>query len=115
MNLKLGLVFSHASNGHTQLPNFGINSLLLSLSAQFYDKTTKNYQLNHNKIKQPKSPRSFDIGRSQGVGFNEYGDKDGPVGSPKKGVHSTSLFVGKTFNKHLRWGVGGTYRFYPVY
>lgn len=115
MNLKLGLIFSHASNGHTQLPNYGINSALLSVSTQFYNKNTKVYQLQHTKTKNPKSPRSFDIGVSQGLGFHEYGDKDGPVGGSKKGVHSTSLFVGKTFNKHLRWGIGGTYRYYPIY
>ena len=115
LNLKLGFIFSHASNGHTQLPNFGINSALLSVSAQFYDKSTKVYQLKHIKNKAIKSPRSFDIGVSQGLGFHEYGDKDGPVGGPKKGVHSSSIFVGKTFNKHLRWGIGGTYRYYPVY
>ena len=51
LNLKLGFVFSHASNGHTQLPNFGINSTLISLSAQFYDKNIKKYQLQKSKIK----------------------------------------------------------------
>ncbi|MDF1673806.1 MAG: acyloxyacyl hydrolase [Vicingaceae bacterium] len=115
MNLKLGFVFSHASNGHTQLPNFGLNSALLSLSAQFYNKDLKQYQLTKTKTKSEKLSKSFDVGVSYGLGFHEYGDKDGPVGTAKKGVHSTSVFVGRTKNNHFRWGVGGTYRIYEVY
>lgn len=115
MNLKAGFIFSHASNGHTQLPNFGLNSALLSISAQFYNKQTEKYQLTQSKIKQERPPRSYDFGVSYGLGFHEYGDKDGPVGGAKKGVQSTSVFVGKTYNNHFRWGVGATYRFYHVY
>ena len=115
MNLKLGLIFSHASNGHTQLPNFGANSTLLSLSAQFYNKNIEKYQLQKLKTKNSTPLKSYDIGMSYGLGVHEYGDKDGPVGEPKKGVHSSSIFIGKTYNNHLRWGIGGTYRYYPVY
>ncbi len=115
MNLKVGFVFSHASNGHTQLPNFGANSALLSLSAQFYDKELKTYQHINPKQKAAKKERSYDIGLSYGLGFHEYGDKDGPVGEPKKGVHSYSVFAGRTTNNHFRWGLGLTYRYYPIY
>lgn len=113
MNLKLGLVFSHASNGHTQLPNYGVNSALFSLSSQFYNKNLKEYQLINNK--NPRKSNSYNIGVSYGLGFHEYGDKDGPVGGEKGSVQSTSLFTTKTFNNHLRWGLGGTYRFYETY
>lgn len=115
LNLKLGFVFSHASNGHTQLPNFGLNSTLATLSAQFYNKNTEKYQLQKNKTRVKKAPKSYDIGLSYGLGVHEYGDKDGPVGKPKKGIHSSSIFLGKTFNNHLRWGIGGTYRYYAIY
>ena len=115
MNLKLGLIFSHASNGHTQLPNFGLNSALLSLSAQFYKKDLTTYQLTNEVVKPEKKSKSRDIGISYGLGFHEYGDKDGPVGGEKKLVHSTSIFTGKTINHHFRWGYGATYRYYDVY
>lgn len=115
MNLKAGFIFSHASNGHTQLPNFGLNSALVSISAQFYNKNTKQYQLSQTKTKKERSPRSFDFGVSYGLGFHEYGDKDGPVGGAKKGVQSTSVFAARTYNNHFRWGVGATYRFYHTY
>ncbi|PJC62763.1 MAG: hypothetical protein CO022_02850, partial [Flavobacteriales bacterium CG_4_9_14_0_2_um_filter_32_27] len=68
MNLKLGLLFSHASNGHTQIPNFGLNSALLSISAQFYDKKISNYQLTNNQLSVRPKLKSRDIGISYGLG-----------------------------------------------
>ena len=115
MNLKLGLLFSHASNGHTQIPNFGLNSALLSISAQFYDKKISNYQLTNNQLSVRPKLKSRDIGISYGLGFHEYGDTGLPVGGPKKLVHSTSIYTAKTVNHHFRWGVGATYRYYDSY
>lgn len=115
MNLKLGLIFSHASNGHTQLPNFGLNSALLSLSAQFYKKDLAIYQLTQKPFKPETKSKSRTFGISYGLGFHEYGDKDGPVGGEKKLVHSTSIFTGKTINHHFKWGIGATYRYYDAY
>lgn len=115
LNLKLGLVFSHASNGHTQLPNFGINSALISLSSQFYKKDLKQYQLKNNKELKKNKLKQFGFGVNYGLGFHEYGDKDGPIGGPKKAVHSVSVFAERTYNNHFKWGMGLTYRYYPVY
>lgn len=115
MNLKLGLVFSHASNGHTQLPNLGVNSVLLSLSSQFYPKKLDQYQLTKNKHNIDNTSRNWSAGISQGIGFHEYGDKDGPIGGPKQGVYSTSIYAGKIYNNFFKWSVGGTYRYYETY
>lgn len=115
MNLKLGLIFSHASNGHTQLPNLGINSALLSLSGQFYSKKIDRYQLIKNKSGIIRSENKWAIGIQQGLGFHEYGDKDGPVGGPKDGVYSTSMYVSKIYNRFFKWSFGGTYRYYDSY
>jgi Lipid A 3-O-deacylase (PagL) len=113
-NLRAGIGFSHASNGHTQLPNLGINSGLISLSAQFYNKKNKRYQLTSSKSKY--SPeKKISISLRQGLGFHEYGDKDGPIGGSKKSVYSTTLLVGKTYKNHLKIVVGATYRYYEQY
>ena len=115
MNLKVGLIFSHGSNGHTELPNFGINSALVSISSQFFDKNQKKYQLTKYKIEKETKPKSLDVGLTYGLGFHEYGDQDGPVGNPKKKVQSISIFFGRTKNNHLRWGLGATFRYYDSY
>ena len=115
LNLKIGLIFSHASNGHTQLPNFGLNSALLSLSAQFYNKETKKYQFKKPAIKQQQTTKSIDFGASYSMGFHEYGQTRGPVGGNKYKIQSISVFTSKTYNNHLKWGVGTTYRKYDSY
>ena len=116
LNLKAGLVFSHASNGHTTLPNYGTNSLLISFAAQFYNKKHETYQICSNrKLNRENRIRNYIIGAHQGFGFHEYGDKDGPVGGDKKAVYSSSIFVGKVYNSHFRLNTGLTYRYYEVY
>ncbi len=114
MNLRAGIGFSHASNGHTQLPNLGINSGLFSLSAQFYNKEIDNYQLIKAKTKL-NTHKNYSLSLRGGLGFHEYGDKDGPVGKGKKNVYSTSFSIGKTYNNHLKIVIGGTYRYYEQY
>ncbi|MBL4667889.1 MAG: acyloxyacyl hydrolase [Flavobacteriales bacterium] len=113
-NLRAGIGFSHASNGHTQLPNLGINSGLISLSTQFYNKKTTNYQLTKNKhsVNQKKV---YSVSLRRGLGFHEYGDEDGPVGGSKRKVHSTSLALGKVYKQHLKLNIGITYRYYEQY
>lgn len=114
-NLRLGIGFSHGSNGHTQLPNLGINSGLISLSTQFYDKKVNRYQLLKTKLPKQNIPKNYSIGLRYGLGFHEYGDKDRPIGGDKKAVYSTSLSIGKTYNKQLKVVVGATYRYYGQY
>lgn len=116
LNIKAGLIFSHASNGHTQLPNFGTNSLLLSINSQFYNKKHENYLLTSNRQQNRSGKkRNYLLGYSQGFGFHEYGDKDGPVGGSKEAVHSSYLSVGKVYNSHFRFNLGLTYRYYAIY
>jgi len=112
-NLKAGIGFSHASNGHTQLPNLGLNAGLLSLSAQFYHKNSiiaaTSFHAKKNKSK------SYSLSLRQSLGFHEYGDEHGPVGTGKRKVYSTSLSLGKTINRHFKLIAGATYRYYEQY
>jgi len=113
-NLKLGVIFSHASNGHTQLPNFGLNSGLISLSSQFYKQSDQRYQLLKRKEKNTTEER-YSVNIKQGLGFHEYGITDGPVGTKKRAVHSSSISFGKTFNSHFKWTFGANYQYYDQY
>ena len=118
-NLKLGVIFSHASNGHTQLPNFGLNSGLVSLSSQFYKQRNQHYQLLKKKTTQNNNnnntEKHYSINIKQGVGFHEYGITEGPVGTKKRAVYSSSIAFGKTFNPHFKLVAGVNYQFYEQY
>jgi hypothetical protein len=113
IHLRLGGGYSHASNGHTQLPNFGLNSGLLSLAAQFYSPKKEVKELSINVSKQ-KSKHLF-INFRQGLGFHELGATAEPVGGVKREVHTSSLSFGVIFNSHLKIRSGFAYRYYEQY
>ena len=111
----MGGGYLHSSNGHTQLPNFGMNSATLSLSAQFF---TKPIDLNPSKknmeFKADRTKHYFVTARF-GYGWQEYGGTRGPVGGIKKGVYSYMFGGGIIFRQHIKVRTGFSYRLYQHY
>ena len=107
---RLGLGYSHHSNGHTRLPNQGYNSFLVSVSADIKSK---------NSIDEIPDIQASDFKRRindyvslySGFGINvlslAYNDK--------RGVYSISGEYGKVLNGMFRVGIGFYYRFYQHY
>jgi hypothetical protein len=113
INLKLGGHYLHASNGHTQLPNFGLNSAALSLALEYLP--GKNNLKGVNKPQIEKSRKSYFIQQFSGVGFHELGATDKPIGGPKKPIYFTSISAGFIHNKHFKVRNGFAYRYYQHY
>jgi len=114
-SLKLGAGFSHESNGHTRLPNLGVNSPMVSFSGQFYNKKEANH-FKPNRIKrQNVSPKKYYITWEEGFGFHEQDETEGPVMGELKPVYSADLSAGILFNKHIKLRGGFTYRYYQTY
>ena len=109
-DLRIGFGYHHSSNGHTQLPNYGINSAVLSIglipemrSPPKTDRTTVSKQRN-----------PFILARV-GIGFHEFGGTTFPIGGPKKAVFTQSIAGGVTFKQHFRWYAGLGSRHYQHY
>jgi hypothetical protein len=116
VNLKLGGGYFHHSNGHTELPNYGLNSALLSVACQFHSKYEGAKVLHHRRNFRNKNiPHRYFWQLSQGIGFHEYGGPTGPVGGAKRAVHASSLAGGIIIKKHLKLRTGFTYRYYEHY
>ncbi len=115
MNLRAGIAYLHNSNGHIQLPNNGLNSAMFSLAAQVF--TNKSYGNNLY------SPDSFSIDHTrhsflqirEGNGVQEFGGRNGPTGSTKKGVYTAALSYGIIFNQQIKVRAGIAYRYYQHY
>lgn len=109
--LDIGLVYNHQSNGHTKLPNQGLNSFLISLR-QTWDPNLANYAVDDsaqikNELPQTTEYLEARFGYGQNVlalAFNDLGP-----------VRTVSITWGKTHIGYLRWGVGAFYRFYQHY
>ncbi len=105
--------FLHGSNGHVQLPNFGINSAVLTLAGR-YKRAAIFPVISRPRQTAPRTKRTFAWFRA-GLGIHEYGGTIGPVGTPKRPVYATSLGVGVLWRRHLRVRTGFTYQLYTHY
>ncbi len=114
-NFKVGAGYLHSSNGHTQLPNFGMNSVMLSLAAQYLAKpiiSTKNNRVNLQGVDRTKH---FFIQSRFGLGYHELGGTSGPIGGPKKLVYTGVVAGGIVLKQHIKIRAGFSYRFYEHY
>lgn len=114
-NLRMGFGFSHESNGHTVMPNMGINSALLSLSGQFY-KRKDNLLETPPRIKgKNHSPKKFFIHFREGMGWHAQNEEEGPKEHRILPVYASSFGAGYIYNNHLKLRAGLTYKFYEQY
>nr|WP_262895924.1 acyloxyacyl hydrolase [Marivirga aurantiaca] len=108
-SLRIGFGYLHGSNGHTQLPNFGLNSAALSFG--LYKKPAISRPVKTSANTQ-KTPMQVFITANFGVGFHEFGGTSAPVGGPKKLVYSSSIAGGVILNNQFRWYAGFGIRHY---
>jgi len=142
--MDLGLVYNHQSNGHTKLPNQGLNSFLISLR-QNWDINLCHSLLYDDKADEsgawPQSERATSYSAVNSVGpssqknmqedlndsdqykTQEYLEARFGYGqnvlalafNDLRPVRTVSITWGKTHKGYLRWGVGAFYRFYQHY
>lgn len=107
---RLGIGYYHHSNGHTRLPNQGLNSFLFSVSADF--KKADNLEL--GSITETAIPEktvytftSLRFGYGTNVLALAFNDK--------KPIYTLAGEYGKVINKTYKMGVGFYYRYYDHY
>ena len=110
--LQLGISYLHASNAHVQLPNYGLNSGVVSLIYQ----TKGIQQWTQSSMPAYQFPRTnYFIHISQGLGLHELGGTERPIGGKKFSIHSVSICTGIQWRAGFKWRAGFTYRYYPSY
>ena len=113
--INLGAGYIHHSNGHTQLPNLGLNSFLASISSTVYLSPLTDYHMkNYDKPKPPKTRQYFIEFRS-GLGMHEMGGPNSVVEKIKKGVFSITAGGGIIFKRMIKVKAGIMYRYYHHY
>ena len=114
-NLQVGFGFSHESNGHTRLPNLGINSPMLTISGKFYNYKEDNY-VSSTRVKRGNiAPKNYFFTIRQGLGLHEQDETEGPQMGVLKPVYATTVSSSILFNNHLKLRAGFTYRLYRHY
>ncbi len=108
---RVGLGYSHHSNGHTRLVNQGYNSFLVGLSADI-----KN-PFNRQEITAPESILKFNksiysyYAIRGGIGVNTFAI----AFNDKRNVYTLAGEYGRVYNNTFKIGIGFYYRFYQHY
>lgn len=111
LDWRIGVGYFHHSNGHTRLPNQGLNSFLVSFSTDIKNLNNVNKTTVSSTSKQFTrriySYMSLRGGYGKNVLSRAFNDR--------KGVYSISGEYGRVLNNTFRLGVGFYYRFYQNY
>lgn len=106
---RVGVGYSHHSNGHTRMMNNGLNSFLIGVSADF--KSSSTIIEKDDSIFEYKNSVFHYLALRSGLGQNvlaiAYNDR--------KNVYSLSGEYGRVYNNTFKIGVGFYYRFYEHY
>ncbi|HOE03576.1 MAG TPA: acyloxyacyl hydrolase [Bacteroidales bacterium] len=104
--LQAGVI--HFSNGHTRLPNLGINMPYVMLGTNYWFREEPKYQV--------RSKLAFDDARSKGVvryglGFHQFGESAKPWGGPVYVNQVLSIALAHNYSPiaFLSFGVNFTY------
>ncbi len=108
---RMGVGYSHHSNGHTRLLNQGYNSFLVSLSADIKNPFNQAENFQAETIPQyTKTAYNYFAFRG-GLGQNAFA----LAFNDKKNVYTIAGEYGRVYNNTFKIGIGFYYRFYQHY
>jgi hypothetical protein len=111
MDWRLGLGYFHHSNGHTRLPNQGLNSLLLSVSTMIHSQKAAKHPLSLEEKNHKERSKQIFINFQTGIGQNVLTELD----FTKREVYTITASAGTVLNKTFKFGGGMYYRFLEGY
>ena len=113
--VRLGGGYLHSSNGHTRIPNFGLNSGAISISTAFlspHPNLSFSEPYVHHKAD---NTIRYTFGYRQGFGFHVFGGTEYPLGGKNKPVYTSEISLGIVLNQYFRLYGGFAYRYYVNY
>lgn len=110
-SLQVSGAYLHASNGHFQVPNGGMNFASISIGAKKYFIFDKITSL------PPKNPldKKNHINLSLGIGLHEFAGTLKPVGTPKYKVYTSAIFITKNYNYWGKYYIGISGKYYKAF
>lgn len=111
LDWRIGIGYYHHSNGHTKLPNQGLNSFLGSFSIDIKNPYNKSLVENAIEKEIPEKSQYRFASLRFGVGNNVLS----LAFNDKKPIYTVAGEYGKVINKTYKLGVGFYYRYYDHY
>jgi hypothetical protein len=108
----LGLSALHASNGHYQVPNAGLNVVVLHAGIKYYPyKRITHYSRKDILV----DKGNMKVNMRLGYGVHEFAGTYGPVDGPKYNVYSGALYLSRRFGKVSNVYAGFEGKYYEDY
>ena len=111
--LTAGVSASHYSDGHFQLPNFGINIPAINIGVKYFPTTFPKEYYNYDSLVRYNKSLLFNI--KFGVGYHEFGSTIKPTGGPKYPIYTVTAYLSKRLNTILNFQFGINYNYYTSY
>ncbi len=106
---RLSLGYTHHSNGHTKLPNHGLNTFLIGVNIKYNPQNKAiDYSTSLDTLK-AKKLRFYSL--STGIGLQAISENQ----NAPKPVYAASFSYGKIYDNTYKLGLGLYYRFYQNY
>ena len=101
--LQYGFNFYHFSNGHYQVPNYGMNLPGFKMGIKYYPRGYSHTRLeNHNR----NDKFGWRLYANIGAGVHEFAGSIGPVGGPKYMINTVEIGGYKHYNSKLNIKTG---------
>ena len=109
---QLGVIWYHASDSHTQLPNIGVNNFAGCVGLVIYPfgRAIRTHDQDTAKL-----DKKWHANFRFGSGYHERGSAFGPIGGKKYPVYTGAIYASKRVAKVIVLKVGAIYRYYPMY
>lgn len=107
--LQTHITYHHASNGHTQIPNYGLNGALWSI--EFIPREKRNMPT----VTFDRRRDRWALEWRSGIGFHELAGTWEPVNTPKYAIYTSGIHLCYIRNEHIRFKAGFYGRFYNSY
>jgi hypothetical protein len=112
INLTLGIGSVHASNGHYQIPNVGLNAPAAFVGIKYYPQGKPKI---YKRDTIPQLNKTLRLNIRFGIGVHEFAETTKPVGGPKYTVYTGIIYVSKRFGKLSNVQAGVSVKYYTDY
>lgn len=112
-DFNFGISAIHASNGHYQLPNVGLNMITAHAGLKHYFTQRPNKFYVDDKY--PAKPKDISFGVRFGMGMHEFGNELGPVNGKKYPITDVSVDVRRPAGRLGKAIAGIGYKYYSSF
>lgn len=112
-DFNFGISAIHASDGHAQLPNVGLNMVTANIGLKYY--LIKRPDVFYRDTSHRSQIKQLKFGTRAGMGLHEFGNELGPVDGPKYPVYDFAVYASKPAGKLGSAILGLGYKYYASF